>query len=175
MKDNKETLSSQIKDTFNDYFSNTSHLIMDDDNRKKLFRKLVLIIVCMFALEVVDGLVRFEGIMHNTFIIILYVLELLVIFALANGLFTLTTHYKAMIDKEIKKSATVFPSYTIVLIVFCAISFIASIVFVISNGFNNDVYYFVIYLLSKIAIGLLSYYFRYLTLDLEFKQDKNNE
>lgn len=165
----KKSFTSQVKGTFEEYFSDTSSLDMSDDDRKKLFRKLTLIIISMFLLALCGGLIRFDGVIHNTFIIIVYVLEILMMMALANGLFTLTTHYNSMIEKEMKKSVDAFPSYTVVLIVFCAISFIASIVYVIVNGFHKDILYFVVYLLIKIAIAVLSYYFRYLTLNLEFK------
>lgn len=163
------------EDNYKEFLSNTTHLEMDDDSRKKLFTKLKLIILCLLSLELLGGLLKFEGIMYNPFIIILYILEIISILIIANGLFTLTTYYKAMMDREIKKSINIFPAFTVILIILCIASFVGSIVFVLINGFNNDISYFAIYLLSKIAIGLLSYYFRYLTSDLEFKQDKSNE
>ena len=140
----------------------------DDDFKKKLFKKLKFLFLFLFIFSIIGGLVRFRGILYNRYLLFFYMLEIIVILLLANGLYILISHNGVLTEKEYRKSIVVFKVYAILLFIFLTLSFIASIVYVFIYGFDNDLFWFIIYLLLKILMFYLTYLFKNSIDDLDF-------
>ena len=140
----------------------------DDDFKKKLFKKLKFLFLFLFIFSIIGGLVRFRGILYNRYLLFFYMLEIIVILLLANGLYKLISHNGVLTEKEYRKSIAVFKVYAILLFIFLTLSFIASIVYVFIYGFDNDLFWFIIYLLLKILMFYLTYLFRNSIENLDF-------
>ena len=140
----------------------------DDDFKKKLFKKLKFLFLFLFIFSIIGGLVRFRGILYNRYLLFFYMLEIIVILLLANGLYILISHNGVLTEKEYRKSIAVFKVYAILLFIFLTLSFIASIVYVFIYGFDNDLFWFIIYLLLKILMFYLTYLFKNSIDDLDF-------
>ena len=140
----------------------------DDDFKKKLFKKLKFLFLFLFIFSIIGGLVRFRGILYNRYLLFFYMLEIIVILLMANGLYILISHNGILTEKEYRKSIAVFKVYAILLFIFLTLSFIASIVYVFIYGFDNDLFWFIIYLLLKILMFYLTYLFKKIVDDLDF-------
>lgn len=140
----------------------------DDDFKKKLFKKLKFLFLFLFIFSIIGGLVRFRGILYNRYLLFFYMLEIIVILFMANGLYILISHDGVLTEKEYRKSIAVFKVYAILLFIFLTLSFIASIVYVFIYGFDNDLFWFIIYLLLKILMFYLTYLFRNSIENLDF-------
>ncbi len=158
-----------------DAYSGLSHVALDKKQLKTLLIKLIIIVILYIALVIAGGLIRFYGMLHNQILIFIYILEFVATLSLLNSIFTLLMHYKALTPRDIDKSINRFALCGNTVIVLCAISFIASIIYCIKEGFHNDGLEFALYLLVKAAIVLLTLYFKHITKDVYIEDDKKEE
>ena len=170
-----EHLENNMFDRLKDAYSGLAHVALDSKQLKTLLIKLTVVIILYLVLVISGGLIRFYGMLHNQIIIFMYILEFVAALSLLNSIFTLLMHYKALTPRDIDKSINRFSLCSNTLIVLCAISFIASIIYCISEGFHNDGLQFALYLLDKAAIILLTLYFKYITKDVYIEDDKKEE
>ena len=164
-----------FSEMYKEYYGVFYYLEGDDNFKKKLFNKLKLLIFMLIAFSIIGGLVRFDGMLHNHFLLIFYMLEIIDILIMANSLYILTSRKGVLTEKEYHKTIDVFNVYVILLYIFLVLSFIGSIVYVIIEGFHNDVLWFIFYLLLKPIMFYLAYIFKKSTSNLSFDERENYE
>ena len=130
----------------------------DKKDIDKLVKRLWLIILIMFGLEIVAGALPFKGMINTYYLIIPYGIELIMVLGLFWANFHFSNARYGLTTKQYKNSIERFEIDTIILTISSVFSFILSIVYIILNGFANDVLYFVLYLIIKVIVCLLSVY-----------------
>ena len=140
------------------YIGDIYRVEKDKKDIDKLIKKLWFIILIMFGLEIVAGAIPFKGMIDTYYLIIPYGIELIMVLGLLWANFYFSNARYGLTTKQYKKSIERFQIDTIILMIFTVFSFIFSIIYIILNGFSNDVLYFSLYLIIKIIICLLSAY-----------------
>ncbi len=156
-------------------FDEFYYLEGDDNFKKKLFNKLKLLVLFLIILSIIGGLVRFEGIMHNDYLLLFYMLEIIDVVIIANSSYIFTSRKGILTKKEYHRTIESFGLYAILLDIFLILSFIGSIVYVINEGFHNDILWFIIYLLLKPTMFHLAYILKKSTSNLSFNKKENYE
>ncbi len=163
---------NEMFDRLKNGFSGLSHIALDKKELKVLLIKLIVIVVLYVLLVIAGGLIRFYGMLHNQILIFLYILEFVATLSLLSAIFTLLVHHKSLTPRDVDKSINRFSLCANTILVLCTISFITSIIYCIKEGFHNDVLQFVLYLLDKVALILLTIYFKHITKDVYIEDDK---
>lgn len=140
------------------YTGDIYRLEKDKKDIDKLIKKLWFIILIMFGLEIVAGAIPFKGMIGTYYLIIPYGIELIMVLGLLWANFYFSNARYELTSKQYKKSIERFKIDTIILMTLTVLSFILSIIYIIFNGFHNDVLFFSIYLIIKIVVCILSFY-----------------
>ena len=147
-------------------------LQMSGKDFKKLIRKLWLLTLSLFVLALIGGLLPFKGMIKGTYVMVPYGLELVLSLLLLWACFHFSVLKMSLKKKEYDRSVKRLVSDTLILCGIALISVIASVIYVMINGFDNDFIYFVLYLLTKAGIICLSCVIHKTASGLEFKFGK---
>lgn len=128
--------------------------------KKSLFIKVLVISIIFLSLIIFNGFNRFYGMMVNRMLMFVYILQIVDLLSIYSGLYTLFFYNKYLTDRDINKSLNKFPTYTNLLMILNSISIILGIVYVIKEGFHNDIIEFIFFLIINILMIVLSFYFK---------------
>ena len=104
-----------------------------------------------------------------------YILQIVDLLSIYSGIYTLFFYNKYLTDRDINKSLNKFPTYTNLLITLNSISIILGIVYVVKEGFRNDVIEFILFLLINILMIILSFYFKKTVDNVYVEKNKEEE
>ena len=136
-------------------FDNLYHLALNKEEKKNLFIKILIISILFLLLVIFNGFNRFYGMIVNRMLMFFY--------------------NKYLTDRDINKSLNKFPTYTNLLITLNSISIILGIVYVVKEGFRNDVIEFILFLLINILMIILSFYFKKTVDNVYVEKNKEEE
>ncbi len=135
-------------------------MALDEKEKKSLFIKVLVISIIFLSLIIFNGFNRFYGMMVNRMLMFAYILQIVDLLSIYSGLYTLFFYNKYLTDRDINKSLNKFPIYTNLLMILNSISIILGIVYVIKEGFHNDIIEFIFFLIINILMIVLSFYFK---------------
>lgn len=156
-------------------FDNLYHLALDEKEEKSLFIKVLVISIIFLSLIIFNGFNRFYGMMINRVLIFVYILQIVDLLSIYSGLYTLFFYNKYLTDRDINKSLNKFPTYTNLLMILNSISIILGIVYVIKEGFHNDIIEFIFFLIINILMIVLSFYFKKTIDNVYVEKNKEEE
>lgn len=156
-------------------FNNLYHLALDKKEKKSLFIKVLVISIIFLSLIIFNGFNRFYGMMINRVLIFVYILQIVDLLSIYSGLYTLFFYNKYLTDRDINKSLNKFPTYTNLLMILNSISIILGIVYVIKEGFHNDIIEFIFFLIINILMIVLSFYFKKTIDNVYVEKNKEEE
>ena len=147
-------------------------LEMSENDFRQLIRKLWLLILSLFVLVLIGGILPFKGMIKGAYVMIPYGIELVFILLLLWACFHFSVLKMSLKKKEYDRSVKRLISDTLLLCLIVLISIIACVIYVLANGFDNDLIYFLLYLLTKAGIICLSCVIHKIASKLEFKLGK---
>ena len=156
-------------------FDHLYHLALDEKEKKYLFIKVLVISIIFLSLIIFNGFNRFYGMMINRMLIFVYILQIVDLLSIYSGLYTLFFYNKYLTDRDINKSLNKFPTYTNLLMILNSISIILGIVYVVKEGFHNDVMEFIFFLIINILMIVLSFYFKKTINNVYVEKNKEEE
>ena len=156
-------------------FDHLYHLALDEKEKKYLFIKVLVISIIFLSLIIFNGFNRFYGMMINRMLIFVYILQIVDLLSIYSGLYTLFFYNKYLTDRDINKSLNKFPTYTSLLMILNSISIILGIVYVVKEGFHNDVMEFIFFLIINILMIVLSFYFKKTIDNVYVEKNKEEE
>lgn len=156
-------------------FDHLYHLALDEKEKKYLFIKVLVISIIFLSLIIFNGFNRFYGMMINRMLIFVYILQIVDLLSIYSGLYTLFFYNKYLTDRDINKSLNKFPTYTNLLMILNSISIILGIVYVVKEGFHNDVMEFIFFLIINILMIVLSFYFKKTIDNVYVEKNKEEE
>ena len=156
-------------------FDNLYHLALDEKEKKYLFIKVLVISIIFLSLIIFNGFNRFYGMMVNRMLMFVYILQIVDLLSIYSGLYTLFFYNKYLTDRDINKSLNKFPIYTNLLMILNSISIILGIVYVIKEGFHNDIIEFIFFLIINILMIVLSFYFKKTIDNVYVEKNKEEE
>lgn len=156
-------------------FDNLYHLALDEKEKKSLFIKVLVISIIFLSLIIFNGFNRFYGMMINRVLIFVYILQIVDLLSIYSGLYTLFFYNKYLTDRDINKSLNKFPTYTNLLMTLNSVSIILGIVYVIKEGFHNDIREFIFFLIINILMIVLSFYFKKTIDNVYVEKNKEEE
>lgn len=156
-------------------FDNLYHLALDGKEKKSLFIKVLVISIIFLSLIIFNGFNRFYGMMVNRMLMFVYILQIVDLLSIYSGLYTLFFYNKYLTDRDINKSLNKFPIYTNLLMILNSISIILGIVYVIKEGFHNDIIEFIFFLIINILMIVLSFYFKKTIDNVYVEKNKEEE
>lgn len=151
------------------------HLALDEKEKKYLFIKVLVISIIFLSLIIFNGFNRFYGMMVNRMLMFVYILQIVDLLSIYSGLYTLFFYNKYLTDRDINKSLNKFPTYTNLLMILNSISIILGIVYVIKEGFHNDIIEFIFFLIINILMIVLSFYFKKTIDNVYVEKNKEEE
>ncbi|MBR2577925.1 MAG: hypothetical protein IKE38_03240, partial [Erysipelotrichaceae bacterium] len=153
----------------------TYTLDISENELKAFLRKLLIKVSGLFALVLLGGLLPFKGMMRAAYVIVPYCLELIFVLALLWAVFHLSLYRTSLKKREYDKSVKRLLTDTLILCLLSLVSAICSIIFVIINGFADDLFFFVLYVSVKGLMIYLSYSVRKMTDGLDFEVSRSAE
>lgn len=135
----------------------------------KLYKKYWLINILMIIICLLNGFVPFRGMMYKLYVVIPFCLELICLLMLLRAMVTFSDGKDLLTERQYKKSVENITVYTIFLMIVCVMAEVVGIIFVIQNGFENDLLYYIIYCLIHIVLFVLSANFHNSIDKLEFE------
>lgn len=156
-------------------FDNLYHLALNKEEKKNLFIKILIISILFLLLVIFNGFNRFYGMIVNRMLMFVYILQIVDLLSIYSGVYTLFFYNKYLTDRDINKSLNKFPTYTNLLITLNSISIILGIVYVVKEGFRNDVIEFNLFLLINILMIILSFYFKKTVDNVYVEKNKEEE
>lgn len=156
-------------------FDNLYHLALDEKEKKFLFIKVLVISIIFLSLIIFNGFNRFYGMMVNRMLMFVYILQIVDLLSIYSGLYTLFFYNKYLTDRDINKSLNKFPIYTNLLMILNSISINLGIVYVIKEGFHNDIIEFIFFLIINILMIVLSFYFKKTIDNVYVEKNKEEE
>ena len=156
-------------------FDNLYHLALNQVEKKNLFIKVLIISILFLLLVIFNGFNRFYGMIVNRMLMFVYILQIVDLLSIYSGIYTLFFYNKYLTDRDINKSLNKFPTYTNLLITLNSISIILGIVYVVKEGFRNDVIEFILFLLINILMIILSFYFKKTVDNVYVEKNKEEE
>ena len=151
------------------------HLTLDEKEKKSLFIKVLVISIIFLSLIIFNGFNRFYGMIFNRMLMFVYILQIVDLLSIYSGLYTLFFYNKYLTDRDINKSLNKFPTYTNLLMILNSISIILGIVYVVKEGFHNDVMEFIFFLIINILMIVLSFYFKKTIDNVYVEKNKEEE
>ena len=125
---------------------------------KKIYVKLWLINALLIAAVIGSGCINAAGMNNSFYVIIPYIAEVAILFIYSwNSISLLTQGYKVK-EYVYKKSFSKLSPVSMGIAVASAIGFICSLIFVISNGFSNQMFGCILYLVLKIFVFCSAFY-----------------
>ena len=140
-----------------------------------MFIKVLVISIIFLSLIIFNGFNRFYGMMVNRMLMFVYILQIVDLLSIYSGLYTLFFYNKYLTDRDINKSLNKFPTYTNLLMILNSISIILGIVYVIKEGFHNDIIEFIFFLIINILMIVLSFYFKKTIDNVYVEKNKEEE
>ena len=156
-------------------FDHLYHLTLDEKEKKSLFIKVLVISIIFLSLIIFNGFNRFYGMIFNRMLMFVYILQIVDLLSIYSGLYTLFFYNKYLTDRDINKSLNKFPTYTNLLMILNSISIILGIVYVVKEGFHNDVMEFIFFLIINILMIVLSFYFKKTIDNVYVERNKEEE
>ena len=156
-------------------FDHLYHLALNDTDKKALFIKILAISISFLLLVVFNGFNRFYGMIFNRMLMFVYILQIVDLCSIYSGVYTLFFYNKYLTDRDINKSLNKFPTYTNLLMILNSISIILGIVYVVKEGFHNDVMEFIFFLIINILMIVLSFYFKKTIDNVYVEKNKEEE
>lgn len=156
-------------------FDHLYHLTLDEKEKKSLFIKVLVISIIFLSLIIFNGFNRFYGMIFNRMLMFVYILQIVDLLSIYSGLYTLFFYNKYLTDRDINKSLNKFPTYTNLLMILNSISIILGIVYVVKEGFHNDVMEFIFFLIINILMIVLSFYFKKTIDNVYVEKNKEEE
>ena len=139
------------------------HLALNKKDLKIFYIKLILIIITYIICLLFCGFNRFYGMLYMRSLKFIYILEVVCFCSIFSSIFNLIFNNGFLTDRNIDRSINSFSKYSFFLILFNLISIILSIVYVLKEGFHNDVTSFLLYIFLNILTILVSLYFKHIT------------
>ena len=148
---------------------------MSEKELKVFIRKLWLKALALFGLELLGGILPFRGMMKAAYVIVPYCGELISVLALLWACFHFSAERSPLRKREYDRSARRLVSDTLILCVIAFISIAVSVVYAILNGFENDLLFFVLYVLGKVLVIRIAYSIHKMTAGSDFKVSTGTE
>ena len=184
MTDKKDALTSRIQEAKNYkkdangkyvYTGDLYKLNMTKKEIDGVVKRMWIYAGIAFVLELLGGVIPFAGMMESYYVVVPYCAELIMEMLLFWACFHFSTYRYAMAPSQYNKSVRRSLTVSVVYMLLGLISIICSIVYVIINGFHNDVLFFIIYLLGKMAIIAVNFFINKYVASLDFRVSKNGE
>lgn len=156
------------------YVGKIYRLKLDDKDIKKMIRKNWLIILLIFLLEIICGLLPFKGMIDKNYLIIPYLIELIISLMMIWANFHFSNYRDGLTNSQYQKGIINLKIESFILLIIPIVSIVSSIIYVILNGFHLDLIYFLINLIIKILIIVLSYIINKTLKNLEFVISNND-
>ena len=156
-------------------YDNLYHLALNQEEKKKLFIKVLIISILFLLLVIFNGFNRFYGMIVNRMLMFVYILQIVDLLSIYSGIYTLFFYNKYLTDRDINKSLNKFPTYTNLLMILNSISIVLGIAYVVREGFHNDIIEFIFFLIINILMIVLSFYFKKTIDDVYVEKNKEEE
>lgn len=148
---------------------------LNKDEFNRLYKKywlinIIMIIVCLF-----NGFVPFKGMMYKLYVVIPFCIELVCLLMLLRSMVVFSDGKETLTERQYKKSVENINVYTIFIMIVCAIAEVVGVIYVVNNGFNNDLIYYITYCLINILLFLLSSNFYHNISKLQFEKKDNSK
>ena len=140
------------------------------DEFNKLYKKYWLINVLMIVICLVNGFVPFEGMIYKLYVVIPFCIELICLLMLLRSMVTFSDGKDTLTERQYKKSVENIGVYTIFMMIICVIAEVVGIIYVLNNGFNNDLLYYLIYCLIHLVLFGLAANLNHEVNKLEFEK-----
>ncbi|MDO4500728.1 MAG: hypothetical protein Q4B60_05565 [Erysipelotrichaceae bacterium] len=173
MKDiNFNSLKDYKKNEMGEYvYTGKTYVLKNNKSDAELiFKSLYLSVIIIAISEFIGGILPFEGMIKDRYIIIAYGLEWLFILFTFRGVATLSNNKYKLIEKKYTSTIISFPIYEIALFGLNILGIILSMLYVIKNGFVNDEIFFALYILVKVIIIMVTIEFKKLCNKLKYEE-----
>ena len=125
---------------------------------KKIYIRLWIINAVLIGAVIGSGCINAAGMNNSFYVIIPFIAEVAMLFAYSwNSISLLTQGYKVK-EYVYKKSFSKLSPVSMGIAISAAIGFICSLIYVISNGFNNQIVGCISYLILKVFVFCSAFY-----------------
>lgn len=150
------------------YAGNVYLIDMPKEEVDSLCKKLWLLIIVAALLWFACGLLPFKGLMYSFYCVLPFCGGLLALLMIFRAMFTFSNSRYALTEKDFHRSIENFTVYGVLMMIIAVAGIVCAIIYVVNNGFDGDMLFFIIYLLVCVVTILIMLKLKKIVDKLEF-------